>query len=408
MDERSLFASVLGLKRPWTVEAVELHEDLGRVDVLVVYEDDGRWKCPECGRAAKRHDARRREWRHLDTCQYKTFVRADIPRVECSEHGVRQVRVPWSEPGSRFTALFEVVVLAWLREASISAVSRRLRLSWDQVDGIMTRAVQRGLARRSLTQLQRLGVDEVSAKRGHRYLTIVSDHETDRVVHVAIGREKKALGSFYAALSPRQRRAIRVVTMDMWEAYIAATREWVPGAEGKIAFDKFHVAKHLGDAVDKVRREENKELVADGDKTLVGTKWLWLRRMTALPEKAAALFETLRTSALKVARAWTHREIAMGLWWRRRRDQLETAWHRWCRGAAASRLGPIVKVAAMIRSHLEGILNAVEHQVSNARAESINSRIQRVKRMANGYRNVERFKNAIYFHLGGLDVSPAL
>jgi len=408
MDERSLYASVLGLTEPWTVELVELNERFGRVDVLIVYESDGSWECPECGGPGRRHDARRRHWRHLDTCQYQTIVTAEIPRVDCPLHGVLQLPVPWAEPNSRFTALFEAVVIGWLREASTSAVARQLKLSWDQVDGIMARAVRRGLARRSLEELHRLGVDEVSSRRGHRYLTVVSDHDTDRVVHVGIGRKKVSLSSFYAKLTPAQRRAIRVVTMDMWEAFIAATRECVPDADSKIAFDKFHVAKHLGDAVDKVRRAENKERTAEGDRSLVGTKWLWLRSFAAMPESVAASSDELRTSALKVARAWMHKELAMGLWWRRTRDEIRQAWQRWCRSAARSRLSPVIRVQAMIRSHLDGIVNAIEHQVSNARAEGINSRIQWVKRMARGYRNTERFRNAIYFHLGGLDVSPAL
>jgi transposase len=406
MDELSLYSSVLGLKAPWTVEWVKLDKRLGRVDVLVVCAEDAALRCPECRKPRKRHDARRRSWRHLDTCQYQTLVTAEIPRVRCPLHGVLQLPVPWAEPNSRFTALFETLVIAWLREASTSAVARRMKLSWDQVDGIMTRAVRRGLARRSLRGLRRLGVDEVSSKRGHRYLTIVSDHDSDRVVHVAIGRKKSALTSFYAKLTPAQRRAIRVVTMDMWEAYISATREFVPDADRKIAFDKFHIAKYLGDAVDKVRRAENKELVADGDRSLVGTKWTWLRNLADMPEKVAATFDLLRHRALKVARAWIHKEIAMGLWWKRDRDQIREAWQRWCRGAARSRLQPLVKVQAMIRSHLQGIINAIEHQVSNARAEGINSRIQWVKRMARGYRNTERFRNAIYFHLGKLDLSP--
>ena len=408
MDELSLYASVLGLTGPWTVESVLLNERAGRVEVLIVYDEGATLKCPDCRKPAKRHDARRRTWRHLDTCQYQTLVTAEIPRVHCPLHGVHQLPVPWAEPNSRFTALFEAVVIGWLLEASISAVARRMKLSWDQADGIMSRAVDRGLARRSLRGLRRLGVDEVSSKRGHRYLTVVSDHDTDGVVHVSHGRKKVALSSFYVKLTQAQRRAIRVVSMDMWEAYISATKEHIPGAERKIAFDKFHVAKHLGDAVDRVRRAENKELVARGDRSLVGTKYAWLRNMASMSDETAAAFDRLRDSALKVSRAWVHKEVAMGLWWKRTRDQLQEAWTRWCRGAARSRLVPIVKAQEMIRRHLDGILNAIEHQVSNARAEGINGRIQWVKRMARGFRNTERFRNAIYFHLGKLDLSPAL
>jgi transposase len=408
MKDRELYARILGISSPWRVTEVVLIESERRLEVRVEHSGSSALSCPECGDGGARHDSRPRRWRHLDTCQYKTILVAKVPRVRCAEHGVRQVRVPWSEPGSRFTALFESLVIDWLREASSSAVARCMKLSWDQVDGIMARAVRRGLARRSIKKLRRLGVDEVSAKRRHRYLTIVSDHDTDRVVHVSIGRKKSALGSFFARLTTPQRRAISVVTMDMWEAYITATKAWVPGAERKIAFDKFHVAKSLGDAVDKVRRAENKQLLAEGDRRLVGSKWLWLRNMTTLREEAATRFESLRSQALKVARAWSHKEIAMGLWWRRDRNDIEKEWERWCRGAARSRLTPIIKVASMIKRHLQGIINAVEQQLSNGRAEGINSRIQWVKRMARGYRNTQRFVNAIYFHLGGLDVSHNL
>ncbi len=408
MDDRELYAQVLGLVSPWDVQSVELKHSVGKIEVSVVFDDDGTWSCPECSSAATHHDTRRRSWRHLDTCQFKTILSADVPRVRCPEHGVLQLRVPWAEPGSRFTALFEGVAIAWLKEASISAVGRMMDLTWDQVDGIMERAVRRGLARRRLTKLTHIGVDEVAAKRRHRYLTIVSDHVEDKVVHVSIGRKKGALSSFFAKLTPAQRNAVQVVTMDMWQAFISATEEWIPDADRKIAFDKFHVAQHLGDAVDKVRRAENKELLAEGDRALVGTRYLWLRNSTKMKESAEQALDTLREKALKVARAWVFKEIAMGLWWKRSREQIEDAWKRWCRSAAASRLEPIIKVQALVRGHLGGIVNAVVHQASNARAEGINSGIQRVKFMARGFRNTERFRRAIYFHLGKLDLSIAL
>jgi transposase len=408
MDDCQLYARVLGLVAPWDVESVDLKESDGCIEVGVVYDDDGTWACPECAGPATRHDTRRRSWRHLDTCQFRTILTAEVPRVRCAEHGVLQLRVPWAEPGSRFTALFEGLTIAWLKEASISAVARLMKMSWDQADGIMERAVRRGLARREPKTLTRIGVDEVSAKRGHRFLTIVSDHVEGTVEHVAFGRKKSALDSFYAGLTPAQRKAIRVVSMDMWQAFISSTKEWIPGADTKIAFDKFHVAQYLGKAVDNVRRTENRELLADGDRTLVKSRYLWLRNIDTMKESARDALDALRAKALKVARAWMHKELAMELWWKRPRENIEADWRAWCRSAAASRLQPIIKVQRTIRTHLQGIVNAIAHQATNARAESINGRIQRVKSMARGFRNAERFRNAIYFHLGGLDLSPAL
>jgi transposase len=385
-----------------------LKESEGRIEILVVHDHDGTWSCPECSGAATRHDTRRRSWRHLDTCQFQTILTAEVPRVRCPDHGVLQLRVPWAEPGSRFTALFEGLAISWLKEASISAVARLMGLSWDQVDGIMARAVRRGLSRRGPKTLTRIGVDEVAAKRGHRYLTIVSDHAEGTVEHVAFGRKKDALDSFYAGLTSAQRKAVKVVSMDMWQAFISSTEEWIPGAETKIVFDKFHVAQHLGKAVDKVRRAENRELLAEGDRTLVKSRYLWLRNIDTMKESMRDALEALRTKTLRVARAWMHKELAMELWWKRPRENIEADWRTWCRSAAASRLQPIIAAQRTIRTHLQGIVNAIVHQATNARAEGINSRIQRVKSMARGFRNTERFRNAIFFHLGGLDLRPAL
>jgi len=373
------------------------------VEVLVTLDSELELRCPACAKPARRYDSRERRWRHLDTCQFRTFLVADVPRVECEEHGVHQVFLPWAEPGSRFTALFEAQVIDWLKEAPLSAVARQLHLSWDAVNGILQRAVARGLRRRKRQPMARLGVDETSFARRHEYVTVVTDLDRDCVAYVADDRSKESLAGFFRELSPTQRSAIRIVAMDMWDAFIRTTAEWVPWAQ--IVFDKFHVAQHLGEAVDQVRRQEHRELLEEGDRTLVGTKHLWLQ--TTLTGAQAERFEGLRQLSLKVAKAWRAKELAMELWWPRHRAALLADWTHWCRWAGRLALEPVRRVARMVRTHLEGILNAVQTGVTNARSESINARIQWIKRMARGFRNRERFRNAIYFHLGGLDLYPA-
>ena len=200
--------------------------------------------------------------------------------------------------------------------------------------------------------------------------------------------------------------ALESIAMDMWAPYIAATRAFVPDADEKIVFDKFHIAKHLGDAVDRVRREENRELRAQGDDRLVKTKYDWLRNPDNMSSDRWCEFAALRTSSLKVARAWAIKESAMLLWGYVRRGWAERMWKRWYGWAIRSRLEPIKRVARMIKNHWEGVMNAATSNVTNARAEGINSKIQWIKRMASGYRNRENFRNAIYFHLGGLDLYP--
>ncbi|HEV7669895.1 MAG TPA: helix-turn-helix domain-containing protein [Thermoanaerobaculia bacterium] len=174
MHDKELYSKILGVEAPWKVTDIELDQRDREVRVHLVNEEP-RPSCPECGKSCPGYDSRRRRWRHLDTCQYRTILVADVPRIECPEHGVVQVRVPWGEPGSRFTALMEALAIDWLKEASLSAVSRMLGLSWKEVATIQDRAVQRGLSRRALELPTQLGVDETSFQKRHEYVTVVCD-----------------------------------------------------------------------------------------------------------------------------------------------------------------------------------------------------------------------------------------
>jgi transposase len=407
MQSREVFERLLGLTRPWEVRDVDLALTENRVRVFVDLGDDAVLVCPECGKPCPGYDRRQRQWRHLDTMQYETLVIAEVPRLKCPEHGVRQISVPWAEDNSRFTALFEALVINWLKEASFAAVARQLGLSWDQVAGIQDRAVRRGLVRRELTPPRFIGVDETSFQKRHEYVTSVVDVEEGVVLHVADGRTQGALDGFYELLGEEGCAAIEAVAMDMWPAYINSTTAHVPEADEKIVFDKFHIAKHLGDAVDQVRRQEHRQLMAQGDGRLKKSKHLWLSRLSNLSRSQRSVFAALRTSELKVARAWALKELAMTLWGYTRRGWAERMWRRWYSWAIRCRLEPVKKVARMIKRHWDGVINAATSNVTNALSEGMNSKIQWIKRKACGYRNRERFRNAIYFHLGGLDLYPA-
>jgi transposase len=407
MRDKDLYAKILGIEAPWFVRDVDLQLQKGEVYVFLDFNPTGSLTCPECGKDAPGYDRRERRWRHLDTCQYHTIIVADVPRVECKKDGVHQIAVPWSEPGSRFTALFEALVIDWLQEASLSAVGRLLGLSWDEVDGIMGRAVRRGLERRDQVSPERIGIDETSFQKRHEYVTVVSDHDTGDVVYVADDRKQESLDGFYKSLKIEQLYAIKSVGMDMWKGYINSTRAYVPDADLKIGFDKFHVAKHLGDAVNKVRYQEHKILSSQGKTDLKKTKYLWLMNPDNMDEERWEGFEPLRNSALKTARAWAIKELAMTLWGFSTRGWAKKAWKKCLNWAMRSNLEPIKKVARMLKTHLWGILNAIALKINNAKSEGLNSKIQKIISQACGFRNRERFRNMIYFHLGGLDLYPA-
>ena len=407
MQDRTLYARLLGIEDPWRVTDVTLRLDEEQAVVVSVEMDPGAiLRCPKCQSQGSRYDARKRRWRHLDTMQYRTVLVAEIPRLRCDEHGILQIAVPWSDPGSRFTALFEALVIDWLKEASFSAVARQLSLSWDQVAGIQDRAVCRGLARREKQRPRNIGVDETSFRKRYEYITLVNDLDRDRVLWIGEDRKKQTLGAFYAELGEEGCARLESVAMDMWAPYIASTREHVPDADRKIVFDKFHIALHLGRAVDQVRRAENRELVGQGDDRLKKTKYLWLTNPGRMSSARWQEFESLRNSRLRVARAWAIKESAMLLWGYVRRGWAKRAWKGWYDWAIRSRLEPIKRVARLIKYYWDGVINAATTNVTNARSEGMNSKIQWIKRMACGYRNRQRFHNAIYFHLGALDLYP--
>jgi transposase len=374
--------------------------------VVKVDAGAGPFACPECGTAGPRYDRKPRRWRHLDTMQFTTWIEADVPRVKCATHGVRQIRLPWAEPGSQFTALFERLAIDLLRECSLTGAGRLLRITWDEAWGIKERAVKRGLARRGQEVVPHLGVDEKAIAKRHRYLTLVADLDRNRVLYVADDRKQESLDGFWPTLTPAQLAGITAVAMDMWEPYVQSTRAHVPDADAKIVFDKFHIVKHLHAAVDLVRRAEHRPLRRSGDDRLTGSKYLWLMRPRDMTAAQREAFRELQHGDLKVARAWMLKEQFGAFWDYTYLGAACTFFTRWFWRASHSRLKPVVGVAKLIQRHLPNLLTYLQHGITNAGLEAINAVIQWVKKTARGFRNPEHFKIAIYFHCGGLDLYP--
>ena len=408
MNDRELYQQILGLSAPWKVTNIRLSLADRQVVVVADYKAGLQFPCPNCGALCGVYDHRKRQWRHLDTCQLQTLIEAEVPRVKCPEHGVQQVAVSWAEPGGRFTALFEAMVIAWLGEAPISAVAGLVGLTWDQVDGIQQRAIERGLTRRKPQVVAHLGIDETSYQKHHEYVSVITDRDRCIVLEVLEDRKKQTVLSWLDTLDERQKLAVETVSMDMWEPFINAFLERIPGSDRKICFDRFHVASYFGKAVDAVRSAEHKALKADGGRSvLTHTKHDWLRNSGRTDNRSRVWFMALTRASLKTARAWAIKEQASKLWSFISRTWAEKGWRRLLRWMDRSRLEPIKKVAATIKAHLWGILNAVVTSSTNAIGESLNARIQKIKAMACGFRNRQRFRRAILFHLGGLNLMPA-
>lgn len=401
MDESTLYEHILGISTPWFVEYVELKESV--VHVFVACDGELTLRCPTCDQEASRYDAKPRTWRHLDTCQYQTLIHCNIPRTDCPDHGVLQIDVPWAQKNGRFTQLFENTVIDWLQELSINAVARRFNLSWNAVDRIMRDAVERGLKQRGRLNIQDLSVDEVSRKKGHQYVTVVSNKQ-GQVISVYSGKDKASLAAFYASLTPGQRADIKTVSMDMSAAYIHATLEQVPDAKRKICFDKFHVIQDLNKAIDEVRKSEIQNIEKVHRRSLHLSRYIWMRNQHNLNETHLQIKNQLSRVATKTARAWAILQYAKTLWDYRYPKAAEKAWQKWYNWAIRSRLQPMKTAAKAIKEKLWGIVNAITKQRTNAMAESINAKLKMIKVRAKGYRSEERYKIAILFYLGGLNL----
>lgn len=408
MQDKELYEKLLGLKAPWYVAEVDLRIEESKITVRLAHEPLMRFPCPECDQEGPTHDHRTRQWRHLDTCGFVTMIEADIPRVSCPVHGVHQAKVPWAEPGSGFTALFEALAISWLKAASISAVSERMKISWDEAWGIMERAVRRGLVRREVAPIEELAVDETSFQKRHEYVTVLVDRKTGVVFDILDDRKKATLKDWLQANNDRLKQ-VRSISMDMWEPFITAVQETIEDADAKICFDRFHVAGHFGKALDKVRATEHRALGGSASRVspLTRTKHDWLRTKSNNEYKDKRAFLRLTRLNLKTARAWRIKEAASGLWSYTYRGVADRNWKALLAWIARCRLDPMIKVGRMVKNYLWGILNAIMLKVTNAIAESINATIQKIKARACGFRNRARFRTAILFHKGGLSLLPS-
>ena len=400
------YALLLGIGSPWEVKTVDLNLEAKKVEIELGWQWGAAAKCPECGRECSIHDcAPERTWRHLDTMQFTTLIRARTPRADCPKHGVKTMQVPWAAPQGRFTLLFErFAVEVRLASASVSQACTLLGIGWDTAQEIMRRAVQRGLERRQLDRLKYLGMDEKSFRRGQSYITLLTDLEESRVLDVVEERTAEAAGQLWDTLSPEQKQGVEAVAVDMWEPFIQTIQTQLPEAD--IVHDKFHVSSYLGEAVDKVRRQEHKELLAQGDETLKGTRQLWLYNPQNFSPEQAEEFSALKDLQLKVARAWAAKELFSKFW-----EYQEEGWARrffkdWFGWVSRSRLKPVVEVAQMLKRHLDNLLTYLKHHITNAVTEGLNSKIQSLKSAARGFRNFQNYRIRILFFCGKLNLYP--
>ncbi len=363
--------------------------------------------CSACSlRARHVYDHRPRTWRHLDCAGMEVTLRYRQRRVDCRHClEVHAELVPWAESTSRFTRDFEDQAAYFAQVMDRTTVSKTLRVAWRTIGRIVERVVARLGPADRLNGLEHIGIDELSYRRHHEYITTVVDHVGSRVVWAGAGKSAATVDGFFKELGPKRAENLKTVTIDMSGAFIDAVERGAPQAQ--IVFDRFHVQRMAQDAVDKVRREQVQLLAGSDDaKALKKTRWALLKNPWNLTDvEGDKLAEVQRTNR-PLYRAYLLKETLAEIFNRRQVNVAREKFIEWCGWAARSRLAPFKKLARTIRRHLEGILAFIATGLSNGKIEGLNGKIRTITRRAYGFHSARSLISFIFLCCTGLVLHP--
>lgn len=354
-------------------------------------------RCGVCRRRCRHvHSIREeRQWRDLSMRKVTLILRYRPRRIDCPRCGIRVEDFPWAEPWARVTRALGNAVALLARELSWQGTARQYGLNWKTVAGIVRRAVQYGLRKRKRPPVHVIGIDEVSRRKGQVYLTVVYDLERRVLLWVGDDRTEEAVKPFFTEAMGRRRCAtLRVVCVDMWAAYANLVEEYARNAQ--ILFDRFHIVKHLNEAVDEVRRSEMRRLVGKEKAEFKSTRWLLLKNPWNLTTDQQERLSTLVRLNLPIVRAWYLKEAFQLFWDYRQRARARAHLEKWMNSAMRSRLEPLKRFVRMLRSHLAGILAWTNIRLSNGALEGMNNKIKSISHRSFGFRSAENFIAAIY------------
>jgi len=383
---------------------LEFEEDGLVVDVAPTHQIP---RCCDCGRKVRSvHDQRERRWRHLDLGGIKVQLNYAIRRVRCPNCGVRVEAVPWAEAGSRFTLAAERYIAYLAQRTDRTTVTDLMRVAWRTVGDIVRRVVGRQRERDGdrLDGLRRIGIDELSYRRHHQYVTVVVDHDRAEVVWAAEGKNADTLGRFFEALGPERCAQLEAVTIDMSGAYIKAVTKASPQA--KLIFDRFHVQRLAHVALDEVRREEVREASSKDKAELKKTRWALQKNPWNLHgferEKVAAVQRVNK----RLYRAYLLEETLLAVLDRRQVNVASAKLDEWLAWACRSKLAPFVKLARTIRKHRDGILAYVQTGLNNGRVEGLNGKARTITRRAYGFHSAPSLIAMLFLCCGGIRLPP--
>lgn len=371
-----------------------------------------RLECPVCGYSTRaRYDQRPVDsrWQHLDLGVWQLQVRARLRRLSCPTHGVITEAVPFARRGSRFTRDFEMLV-AWLAaRMDTTAITKLTRISWRTVGRIVERVVADELDPKRLDGLFEMGVDEISWRKHHNYLTLVANHRTGKVIWGGEGKNAATLDGFFNELGPERCAKLSAISMDMGGAFAKSAATHAPTAT--ICLDPFHVVALATRAVDDVRRPlwQQMRRLPDPDiaKQFKGARWALLKNPDTLTDRQAVTLAAIRRNGGAMWRAYTLKEALRAIFAGDLNvDDAAELIDRWCAWAQRCRLAPFVKLGRTIRSHRPGILATIEHGLTNGRVEGLNNRVRLIVRRAFGFHSANAALALVMLSCGPIELQP--
>jgi len=371
------------------------------------------WSIPRCGECGAKcrsvHDARERRWRHHDLAGMTLHLRYRIRRAHCPDcAGVKTEAVPWAAHGSNFTYAFEERTALLAQQCSKSAVVTMLRTSWRTVGTLIRRVVDRAHDAEGdrLDGLRLIGIDELSYRRHHEYVTVVVDHERGRIVWAAKGKSAATLGRFFEDLGPERCSQLEAVTIDLSAAYIKAVTEASPAA--KLIFDRFHVQRLAHDALDETRRDEVREAKGkDAKAALKGTRWALQKSPWNLTDVEQQTLAELEYTNRRLFRAHLLKESLAAILDGRQINVAHGRLRQWIAEARRSGLRHFKRVAGTIERHIEGVLEYIRSRLTNGPTEGLNGKARTITRRAFGFHSASALIAMLFLCCGGVHLTPA-
>jgi len=398
MDDKGLIQVALGVQSPWFVKDINLNISEKKMDIYLDFIKGSRFPCPVCNELSEIHYTKERIWRHLDFFHYESYLHARVPRTKCKEHGVKLVNLPWSRPNTGFTLFFEALIVAMSDVMPVSAVADMVSLNEESVWRILAHYVKEALENVDLSDVDMIGIDEISVKKGHQYITLFYDFNETRVIHIEPGKGKDALKRFKKVMEDKiEPNQIKYISMDMSPAFISGAKEYFPDA--KVVFDKFHVVKMANDTIDKVRRKEYEK-----NKELGKTRFIWLKNPENLSEREIQKLHSIKNLDTKTAKAYQFRIALQRLWSIKHPYIVRKYFNKWYYWATDSNIDEIVKLAKTIDKHFSGIMEAIKRNLNNGVVEGMNNKIKTAFKRSYGFKT-EKYRNTmIYLVAGKLDL----